>query len=74
MDDNPKLAQQPGSNTVKEREDWVTGDENATGAQLSYLQTLAEEAGEDLPDDLTKAEASKLIDRLQEETGRGAST
>ncbi|MCF6428167.1 DUF3072 domain-containing protein [Amycolatopsis tucumanensis] len=42
-----------------------------TGPQRSYLQTLAREAGEELPEDLTKAEASQLIDRLQEKTGRG---
>ena len=71
MAKNPKLDQDPGSNTVKDRDDWVTGDEPATGAQRSYLQTLAEEAGEDVPDELTKAEASEMIDRLQEQTGRG---
>ena len=74
MKRNPKLEENPESNTEKEREAWVTGDEPATGAQLSYLQTLAEEAGEDVPDELTKAEASEMIDRLQEETGRGASS
>jgi hypothetical protein len=51
--------------------DWVTGDEPATGAQKSYLGTLAREAGEDVPEDLTKADASRKIDELQEETGRG---
>ena len=50
----------------------ATGDEPPTGPQLSYLQTLAREAGEEVPEGLTKAEASKLIDRLQETTGRGA--
>ena len=42
-----------------------------TGAQRSYLETLAREAGEQLPADLTKAQASEHIDRLQAETGRG---
>jgi hypothetical protein len=51
---------------------WVTGDEPMTGPQQSYLHTLAQEAGEDVPDDLTKAQASDEIDRLQGETGRGA--
>jgi len=50
----------------------VTGDEPATGPQKSYLQTLAREAGEEVPEDLTKADASRKIDELQEETGRGA--
>ena len=39
----------------------------------SYLETLAREAGEDVPADLTKASASELIDALQQRTGRGAS-
>ena len=59
------------SNTIKDPDDWVTGDEEMTGAQRSYLQTLAEEAGEDVDLNLTKAEASKLIDELQQKTGRG---
>ena len=71
MAENPKKQDQPAGNTAKDPDDWVTGDEPATGAQRSYLQTLAEEAGEEIPDDLTKAEASELIDRLQNETGRG---
>ncbi len=44
--DNPKTDPQPGSNTVKDPEDWTTGDEAMTGAQASYLKTLCEEAGE----------------------------
>jgi hypothetical protein len=54
----------------KDPSDWVTGDEPATGPQKSYLQTLAREAGEDVPDDLTKADASRKIDELQDESGR----
>jgi hypothetical protein len=57
--------------TEKDPDDWVTGDEPMTGAQASYLDTLAREAGEEAPRDLTKAEASKRIDELQDETGRG---
>jgi hypothetical protein len=56
----------------KDPEDWTTGDEPITGPQRSYLETLAREAGEDVPADLTKAQASELIDRLQKKTGRGA--
>jgi hypothetical protein len=55
----------------KDPSDWVTGDEPATGAQKSYLSTLAREAGEEVPEDITKADASMKIDELQEETGRG---
>lgn len=63
----------PGAGSPeKDPKDWVTGDEPMTGPQQSYLQTLAREAGEDVPGDLTKAEASETIDRLQDETGRGA--
>ena len=58
-------------NTIKDPEQWTTGDEPMTGAQRSYLHTLAEEAGERVADDLTKAQASKKIDELQERTGRG---
>jgi Protein of unknown function (DUF3072) len=58
-------------NTIKDPDQWTTGDEPMTGAQRSYLHTLAEEAREDVDDDLTKAEASKKIDDLQERTGRG---
>jgi len=42
-----------------------------TGAQRSYLHTLAEEAGEAADDSLTKAEASLRIEELQAATGRG---
>jgi hypothetical protein len=59
------------SNTIKDPENWTTGDEPMTGAQRSYLSTLSEEAGEELDENLTKAEASKRIDELQEKTGRG---
>ena len=57
---------------AKDPDDWATGDEPMTGPQESYLATLAQEAGEDVPHDLTKAEASKRIDELQEQTGRGS--
>ena len=67
-------AGSPGATgtTEKDPSDWVTGDEPMTGAQRSYLDTLAREAGEQLPADLTKAAASEHIDRLQAKTGRGA--
>lgn len=59
------------SNAVKNPDDWTTGDEQMTGAQKSYLNTLSQEAGEDMDEDLSKAEASKKIDELQQRTGRG---
>ena len=59
------------SNTVKDPDEWTTGDEPMTGAQRSYLKTLSDEAKEPFDDTLSKAEASKRIDELQEKTGRG---
>ena len=59
------------SNLQKDPDDWTTGEESMTDAQRSYLTTLSQEAGEDPPGDLTKAEASKRIDELQQRTGRG---
>lgn len=59
-------------NAAKDPDRWKTGDEPVTGPQASYLETLAHEAGEHVDTtDLTKAEASKKIDELQNDTGRG---
>lgn len=58
-------------NPEKDPSDWTTGDEPMTGPQKSYLQTLAQEAGQEVPEGLTKAEASERIDELQRTTGRG---
>ncbi len=62
---------EPESNRIKDPDQWKTGDEPMTGAQQSYLETLASEAHEEVEDDLTKAEASKRIEELQDKTGRG---
>jgi hypothetical protein len=59
------------SNTIKDPNEWTTGDEPMTGAQRSYLKTLSDEAKEPFDENLTKADASKRIDELQEKTGRG---
>jgi uncharacterized damage-inducible protein DinB len=61
-----------GDNTEKDPEEWTTGDEPMTGAQASYLKTLSDEAGEEFDESLTKADASKRIEELQQKTGRGA--
>ena len=61
----------PADTAQKDPDEWVTGDEPMTGPQESYLGTLAREAGEEAPHDLTKAEAAKKIEELQEATGRG---
>ena len=61
------------SNTEKDPAEWVTGDERMTGAQASYLRTLSQEAGEPFDETLSKADASRRIDELQDKTGRGTS-
>ena len=76
LEQNPKRAggaasDDAPSNAQKDPDQWVTGDESMTGAQASYLKTLTEEAGEEFDPELTKAEASKRIDALREQTGRG---
>ena len=43
---------------------------SASRARESDLRTMAHEAGEEVPGDPTKAEASERIDELREETGR----
>ena len=61
---------EPAGNPAKDPDDWVTGDEQMTGPQASYLKTLSQEAGEEFDPELTKAEASKKIDELQEKSDR----
>jgi hypothetical protein len=70
--ENPKANPAPNSNQIKDPEDWVTGHEPMTGAQASYLKTLSEQAHDSKAYDpeLDKAEASKRIDELKQETGR----
>jgi hypothetical protein len=67
--DLPDQSQNP----VKDPEEWTTGGEPMTGPQASYLQTLLQQAGResDFDPEMTKAQASELIDQLQQETGRG---
>ncbi len=72
MTDNnlPEQSQNP----VKDPEHWATGDEPMTGPQASYLQTLQQQAGmseDEFDPSLTKAQASMMIDELQQKTGRG---
>jgi hypothetical protein len=59
-------TQQDDSNTIKNPDEWKTGDEPMTGAQRSYLKTLSDEAKVPFEENLTKAEASKRIDELRE--------
>lgn len=66
-DPNPKLDPDPPTNTEKDPDDWVSGDDPMTGAQASYLKTLSEEVDEPaaFAADLSKAEASRRIDDLK---------
>jgi hypothetical protein len=67
---NPKLDEVSGSNTQKDPEDWVSGNDPVTGAQASYLATLCEQAGVPLPSaHINKAEASIMIDELKAKLG-----
>lgn len=59
---NPSLEKDPS--------EWVTGGDPITDAQKSYLDTLARQAGEEIPADITKGEASEQIERLREKTGK----
>ena len=72
MTDKRTQAMAEQSNMEKDPDEWVTGDEPMTGAQRSYLKTLCEEARQPFDEKLTKAQASRRIDELQEKTGRGA--
>ncbi len=65
------MANEPQGNAAKDPSQWTTGEEPMTGPQSSYLETLCREAGRELDPSLTKAEASQLIDKLQQQTGRG---
>ncbi len=73
MSEQQPVRDDDQSNTVKDPDEWTTGGEPMTGAQRSYLKTLSDEAKEEFDDSLSKAEASKRIDELQQKTGRGAS-
>ena len=59
-------ASTPGNDALeKDPSDWVSGDDPMTESQKSYLDTLARQAGEELPANINKAEASQHIDRLK---------
>ena len=66
---NPKA--EPTDNAKKDPDEWLSGDDPMTGGQASYLRTLCEQAGvpDKSQDNLTKAEASKLIDEMRQKAG-----
>ena len=59
---------QPG--LQRDPDEWKTGDEPMTAAQRSYLETLCTDTGETFEENLTKAEASKMIDELRQRSPR----
>ena len=66
-------ASSPGQGALqRDPAEWVSGDDPITPAQKSYLDTLARQAGEELPADKTKAEASQHIERLKSQLGSGS--
>jgi hypothetical protein len=67
---NHPTPSDPGPGAAKDPDEWVTGDEPMTGPQASYLATLAHDTRRQVPDGLTKAEASRLIDELQAQSAR----
>jgi hypothetical protein len=71
--DEPEILGASGSpdpGLQKDPEDWVSGDDPMTESQKSYLDTLARQAGEEIPANITKAQASEHIDRLRSQLGR----
>jgi hypothetical protein len=64
----------PTQAAAKDPDEWVTGDEPMTGAQASYLATLARDTGADVPEKLSKADASKLIDELRSRSPRAGAS
>ena len=59
---------QPG--LQRDPDEWKTGDEPMTAAQRSYLETLCNDTGDTVDQNLTKAEASKMIDELRQRSPR----
>jgi len=64
------MADDTNRTAQKDPDNWVTGEEPMTGPQKSYLETLAREAGEEVDDGMTKADASRKIDELQDKSDR----
>ena len=54
----------------RDPDEWKTGDEPRTPAQRSYLETLSRDTDTTFDENLTKADASKLIDELRERSPR----
>lgn len=64
------MPQTDSTVTTKPIADWRSGKEPMTSRQRWFLARLTEKAGLPIREDLTKAEASKLIDELQAKAGK----
>jgi len=69
---NQKPQSETDAGLQRPPDEWKTGDEPMTAAQRSYLETLAREAGETFDESLSKADASKRIDELRQQSPRVA--
>ena len=65
---NTQDTTQPG--LQRDPDEWKTGDEPMTAAQRSYLETLCNDTGETFDENLSKADASKMIDELRQRSPR----
>lgn len=68
-DQNEDAHSPTGSNTIKDPKEWTTGDEPMTGAQRSYLHTLAEGTHGKIDDTMSKAQAARKIEELHKTHG-----
>lgn len=54
---------------IQDPDSWTTGDEKATGKQMGYVAVMAKKAGESVPGEMGKTDASKKIEELKAKTG-----
>ncbi|KAL8849620.1 MAG: hypothetical protein Q9221_005387 [Calogaya cf. arnoldii] len=54
---------------IQNPDTWTTGDDKATGKQMGYVAVMAKKAGESVPSEMGKTDASKKIEELKEKTG-----
>jgi hypothetical protein len=66
-------SQNQSNTPLQHPEQWKTGDQPATTAQLSYLETLTRQANEEWDPNLslTKSDAAVRIEEMQKKAGRG---
>jgi hypothetical protein len=64
------MADQDRGALQRDPDEWKTGDEPMTDAQASYLRTLSDDVGEEFDPTMSKADASRRIDELQQRSPR----